>query len=49
MQAGTSAQSAAGGKRVRYRCGETPKVRVKLVVNEPTLWSPTAKQTSATE
>ena len=49
MQAGTRAQSAAGGKRRRYRFGETPKARVKLVVNEPTLWRPTVKQISATE
>ena len=26
-----------------------PYVRVKLVVNEPTLWRPTVKQISATE
>jgi hypothetical protein len=29
--------------------GDLPYVRVKLVVNEPTLWRPTEKQISATE
>jgi hypothetical protein len=33
----------------RYAVGEIPNVRVKLVVNEPTLCHPTEKQMSATE
>src|SRR6184192_1643796 len=44
-----SACAAAGGNAARYAVGETPYVRVKLVVNEPTLRSPTAKHTSVTE
>src|SRR3954463_1594561 len=49
MQDGTTAWATAGGYAARYAVGETPYVFVKLVVNEPTLCSPTEKQTSATE
>ena len=49
MHIGTRAWSAAGGYRARYAVGDTPNVRVKLVVNEPMLWSPTDRQMSATE
>ena len=49
MQAGTRANWAAGGNLARYTVGDTPNVRVKLVVNEPMLWSPTSTQISATE
>jgi hypothetical protein len=48
-QLGTIARWTAGGKAARYAVGETPKVRVKLEVKEPTLCSPTEKQMSATE
>jgi hypothetical protein len=47
--AGTSARSAAAGYLARYADGGTPYVRVKLVVNDPTLESPTSKQISATD
>jgi hypothetical protein len=43
---GTSAYAAAGGYDLRYAVGERPKKRVKLVVNDPRLLSPTAKQIS---
>ncbi len=46
---GTSAYFAAGGNAERYAVGEQPKVRVKVVVNEPMLRSPTDKQMSATD
>src|SRR5260370_38471416 len=46
---GISACWAAGGNVWRYAVGDIPKVRVKLVVNEPTLCRPTEKQMSATE
>jgi len=36
----------AGGKEARYAAGELPKLRRKLVVNDPTLRSPTVKQMS---
>jgi hypothetical protein len=49
MQAGTIALAAAGGYEARYAVGVTPYVRLKVVVNEPTLWRPTEKQMSATE
>jgi hypothetical protein len=49
MQLGTRAKSAAGGKLARYAVGERPKVRVKLEVNEPTLYRPIEKQISATD
>src|SRR5690242_4365065 len=39
----------AGGFAARYAVGESPYVRPKLVVNDPTLLRPTSKQTSATE
>jgi hypothetical protein len=39
----------AGGCAARYAVGETPKVFPKLVVNDPTLLSPTLKQTAAIE
>jgi hypothetical protein len=39
MQAGTRANWAAGGNLARYAVGDTPNVRVKLVVNEPMLCS----------
>ena len=48
-QDGTSARADAGGNVARYAVGGAPKVRVKLVVKEPTLLRPTAKQISATE
>ena len=35
---------AAGGKEARYAVGDMPYVRRKLVVKEPTLCRPTAKQ-----
>ena len=38
----------AGGWAARYAVGERPNVRPKLVVKDPTLLSPTLKQTSAT-
>jgi len=41
--------AAAGGNAARYAVGETPYVRVKVVVKEPTLRSPTVKHTSVTE
>ena len=40
--------SRSGGQAARYARGETPWMRVKLVVNEPTLCHPTAMQMSAT-
>src|SRR3954463_2782004 len=40
---------AAGGKEARYSRGDMPYVRRKLVVKEPTLCRPTAKQIDATE
>ena len=40
---------AAGGYAARYAVGDCPNARVKLVVNEPTLWRPTVKQIAATE
>jgi hypothetical protein len=43
------ALSAAGGNDVRYAVGDIPYVRVKLVVNDPTLCRPTEKQISATD
>jgi hypothetical protein len=46
---GISAWWEAGGKEERYAVGDMPYVRVKLVVNEPTLCKPTAKQISATD
>ena len=49
MHVGISACWDAGGYVARYAVGDIPYVRVKLVVKEPTLWSPTEKQTSATE
>src|SRR3954451_24377940 len=49
MQDGTTAWATAGGYAARYAVGETPYVFVKLVVNDPTLCSPTEKQISATE
>jgi hypothetical protein len=49
MQVGMSAYDDAGGKLARYAVGDMPYVRVKLVVKEPTLCSPTLKQMSATE
>src|SRR3954452_19818096 len=48
-QLGTRARSAAGGYLARYAVGESPYIRPKLVVNEPTLRSPTVMQISATE
>ena len=48
MQVGIRARSAAGGKAARYSVGDFPNARRKLVVNEPTLRSPTVKQMSAT-
>ena len=46
---GTRARVIAGGWAARYWVGVMPNSRPKLVVNEPTLLSPTVKQTSATE
>jgi len=43
------AQAEAGGKLCRYAVGGMPYVRAKLVVNDPTLRRPMAKQMSATE
>jgi hypothetical protein len=34
---------------LRYAVGDWPKARVKLVVNDPMLLSPTAKQISVME
>ncbi len=48
MQPGTSARAAAGGNDARYSVGVLPKVRLKLVVKEPTLVRPTSRQISAT-
>jgi hypothetical protein len=39
----------AGGCAARYAVGERPYVFPKLVVNDPTLFNPTAKHTAATE
>lgn len=49
MQLGTRAYVAAGGMLARYAAGGMPYTRVKLVVNDPTLASPTITQISATE
>jgi hypothetical protein len=49
MQVGIRARLAAGGCAARYAVGDMPNARPKLVVNEPTLCRPTAKQISATE
>jgi hypothetical protein len=49
MHVGTLAWWAGGGNVARYAVGDTAYVRVKLVVNEPTLCRPTEKQMSATE
>jgi len=46
---GTRARNAAGGCAARYCVGVIPNMRPKLVVNEPTLCSPTVRQMSATE
>ena len=46
---GTLTRADAGGCAARYAVGETPYVFPKLVVNEPTLFNPTLKQTAATE
>jgi len=46
---GTRARNAAGGCAARYCVGVIPNIRPKLVVNEPTLRSPTVRQMSATE
>jgi len=43
------ARAAAGGYAARYAAGVRPNIRAKLVVNEPTLDSPTDMQISATE
>ena len=48
-QVGSRAYVEAGGKVARYAVGGMPYVRVKDDVNDPTLCSPTAMQTSATE
>ena len=48
-QLGTTAHADAGGNEARYAVGDIPNARRKLVVNEPTLCSPTAMQMSATE
>ena len=48
-QAGISACSDAGGNDARYAVGVIPYARVKLVVNEPTLLRPTAKQIVTTD
>src|SRR6478672_7666325 len=49
MQRGINANSAGGGYWARYWVGVTSNIRPKLVVNEPTLWSPTAQQMRATD
>jgi hypothetical protein len=49
MQVGIRTWVKAGGWTARYSVGETPYARRKLVVNDPTLRSPTAKQMSATD
>jgi len=41
---GIRARWAAGGCAARYASGVVPKARLKLVVKEPTLRRPTAKQ-----
>jgi hypothetical protein len=48
MQAGTRAILLAGGCAARYAVGVEPNMRRKLVVNDPTLVSPTMQQMSAT-
>jgi hypothetical protein len=47
-QVGTRALSAAGGYATRYAVGVIPNIRLKLVVNEPTLRNPTLRQMSET-
>jgi len=42
------ASLAAGGNDSRYAIGDLPNVRVKLVVNDPTLRRPTSRQMSST-
>jgi hypothetical protein len=49
MQLGTLAREDAGGIAARYAAGGFPYTRAKLVVNEPTLASPTITQMSATD
>src|SRR3954452_10219720 len=49
MQAGTMAHAAAGGKLARYAVGDLPNMRPKLVVKDPILERPTARQMSATD
>jgi hypothetical protein len=41
---GIRARVAAGGWASRYAVGDSPYTRPKLVVNEPTLCSPTDAQ-----
>jgi hypothetical protein len=48
-QAGIKAWACAGGKADRYAVGDIPYMRLKLVVNDPTLSRPTAMQMSATD
>jgi hypothetical protein len=40
---------SAGGNEERYATGVSPNTLRKLVVNEPTLFQPTAKQMSVTD
>src|SRR3954468_11692131 len=49
MQAGTRANDAGSGWVARYRVGERPNIRPKLVVNDPMLVSPTDVHTRATD
>ena len=48
MHAGTRAWLAAGGWAARYAVGVFPNMRRKLVLNDPTLSSPTRRQMSVT-
>jgi hypothetical protein len=49
MLLGTRAYADAGGMLARYAAGGWPNTRAKLLVNDPTLWSPTITQMSTTE
>jgi hypothetical protein len=49
MQFAMRAYADAGGMLARYATGGLPNTRAKLVVNDPTLCSPTITQISATE
>lgn len=49
MHDGILASWAAGGNDPRYCVGVMPNIRRKLVVNEPALLSPTARQMRITD